>query len=151
VSSSPAVVNGVVYVGSMDYKVYALNASTGAVIWNYTTGGSVGSSPAVADGKLFVGSDDARVYALNATTGTLVWSYLTSYWVRSSPAVADGKVFIGSNNGQVYVFGPGPGVPEFPASLMIPVFAALSLIAVVATKLSSRKRVPRPRSCRSED
>ncbi|MGD0977623.1 MAG: PQQ-binding-like beta-propeller repeat protein [Candidatus Bathyarchaeia archaeon] len=149
--SSPAVVNDIVYVGSMDGKLYALNASTGTVIWNYTTGGPVGSSPAVADGKLFVGSDNDRVYALNATTGTLVWSYLTSYGVRSSPAVADGKVFIGSNNGQVYVFGPGPGVPEFPAGLMIPVFAALSFIAVVATKLSSHKKVLRPRSCRSED
>jgi eukaryotic-like serine/threonine-protein kinase len=30
VFSSPAVVNGVVYVGSDDHNVYALNATTGA-------------------------------------------------------------------------------------------------------------------------
>ena len=45
--SSPAVVNGVVYVGSNDHYVYALNAATGTYIWSYKTGGSVDSSPAV--------------------------------------------------------------------------------------------------------
>ena len=35
--SSPAVANGVVYVGSDDGNVYALNAATGAELWSYTT------------------------------------------------------------------------------------------------------------------
>ena len=35
VISSPAVVNGVVYVGSIHRSVYALNASTGAKLWSY--------------------------------------------------------------------------------------------------------------------
>ena len=34
VESSPAVVNGIVYVGSDDGCVYALNAANGALIWN---------------------------------------------------------------------------------------------------------------------
>ena len=67
--SSPAVAGGVVFVGSYDGKVYALNASTGALIWSYTTGASVFSSPAVAGGVVYVGSDDRKVYALNASTG----------------------------------------------------------------------------------
>ena len=36
--SSPAVANGVVYIGSGDGNVYALNASTGAKLWSYATG-----------------------------------------------------------------------------------------------------------------
>ena len=39
VRSSPAVSNGVVYVGSDDAGLYALNATTGAVIWKTITGG----------------------------------------------------------------------------------------------------------------
>jgi outer membrane protein assembly factor BamB len=40
--SSPAVANGVVYVGSSDNdSVYAVNASTGAKLWSFTVGGSV--------------------------------------------------------------------------------------------------------------
>ena len=42
VHSSPAVANGVVYVGSDDGNVYALNASTGAKLWSYTTGSTCG-------------------------------------------------------------------------------------------------------------
>ncbi|MBK5287201.1 MAG: PQQ-binding-like beta-propeller repeat protein, partial [Acidimicrobiia bacterium] len=41
VRSSPAVGLGVLYVGSSDAKVYALNAATGAVLWTTTTGGAV--------------------------------------------------------------------------------------------------------------
>jgi glucose dehydrogenase len=48
VYSSPAVVNEVLYIGSADSKIYALNASTGALVWSYTTGGNgVVSAPAV--------------------------------------------------------------------------------------------------------
>jgi outer membrane protein assembly factor BamB len=35
IESSPAVANGVVYVGSVDHNVYALNASTGALLWSF--------------------------------------------------------------------------------------------------------------------
>src|SRR5580693_2227386 len=97
VDSSPAVANGVVYVGSLDHNVYALNASTGALLWSYTTGGPVGiSSPAVANGVVYVGSIDRKVYALNAKTGADLWSYNTHTPVSSSPTVANGVVYIGS-------------------------------------------------------
>jgi hypothetical protein len=63
VDSSPAVADGKVYIGSLDNKVYCLDASTGTHIWSYTTGSYVWSSPAVVDGKVYVGSVDAKVYA----------------------------------------------------------------------------------------
>jgi outer membrane protein assembly factor BamB len=105
VMSSPAVVSGLVYVGSFDGKVYCLNATDGAYVWNYTTGAAVKSSPAVANGMVYVGSDDGKVYALNAGTGELVWSYNTGNVVESSPAIADGVVYVGSGNDRVYAFG----------------------------------------------
>jgi hypothetical protein len=83
VYSSPAVMNGVVYVGSVSGKVYALDASTGTKLWSYTTGGGVWSSPAVANGVVYVGSLDHNVYALRASTGHKLWSYTTGYWVYS--------------------------------------------------------------------
>jgi hypothetical protein len=60
VNSSPAVVDGRVYVGSEDNNVYCLDAFNGDALWNYTTGDTVGSSSAVADGKVYVGSDSMR-------------------------------------------------------------------------------------------
>jgi outer membrane protein assembly factor BamB len=113
VRSSPAVAGGVVYVGSYDKKVYALNATTGTPVWNYTTGGAVESSPAVAGGVVFVGSDNGYVYALNATTGAPMWNYTTPTHgvVDSSPAVAGGVVFVGTNNGYVYALNATTGAP----------------------------------------
>jgi outer membrane protein assembly factor BamB len=111
VDSSPAVANGVVYVGSYDNNLYALNATTGAKLWNYTTGGSVQSSPAVANGVVYVGSYDNNLYALNATTGTMLWSFTTGGGVYSSPAVANGVVYVGSwdFNGDVYALNATTG------------------------------------------
>ena len=100
--SSPAVANGVVYVGSFDDNVYALDAKTGAKLWSYTTGNWVNSSPAVANGVVYVGSLDNNVYALDAKTGAKLWSYATGYLAYPSPAVANGVVYIGSGDHNVY-------------------------------------------------
>jgi PQQ enzyme-like repeat protein len=60
--SSPAVVHGVVYVGSDDHNVYALNAATGAQLWSHPTGGYMYSSPSVVNGAVFVGSLNGKLY-----------------------------------------------------------------------------------------
>jgi eukaryotic-like serine/threonine-protein kinase len=52
-----------VYVGSWDHDVYALNASTGAKLWSYATGFRVKSSPAAANGMVYAGSNGGNVYA----------------------------------------------------------------------------------------
>jgi eukaryotic-like serine/threonine-protein kinase len=63
VFSSPAVANGLVYVGSEDQYVYAFDARTGVLEWRYFTRGPVYSSPAVVNGIVYVGSEDDKVYA----------------------------------------------------------------------------------------
>jgi outer membrane protein assembly factor BamB len=105
----PAVVGGVVYIGSSDYNFYALNATTGALIWKYTAGNGFGDCPAVAGGVVYIGSDDYNVYALNATTGALIWKYTTGFWVESSPAVANGIVYVGSLDHSVYALNATTG------------------------------------------
>ena len=124
-ASGAAVANGVVYIGSQDNNLYALNAATGSKIWSYPTGNEVESSPAVANGVVYVGSDDNNVYALNATTGSTIWTYGTGNLVDSSPAVANGVVYVGSYDNSVYAFGSitvpqpsPPPVPEFPSQAL---------------------------------
>ena len=79
VPSSPALVNGIVYVGGYSIGLFALDASTGTLKWNYITGSGsypngVVSSPAVANGVVYVGSYDHKLYALDAATGAFKWS-----------------------------------------------------------------------------
>jgi serine/threonine-protein kinase len=65
--STPAVANGVVYIGDVidgDGVAEALDAATGARLWYYPTpNGRVDSSPVVVDGVLYVGSQSHNVYA----------------------------------------------------------------------------------------
>jgi outer membrane protein assembly factor BamB len=104
--SSPAIgTDGVIYVGSADNSLYAVNPD-GTLRWRYPTGGYVRSSPAVAsDGTVYVGSMDSCLYALNPD-GTLRWRYQTAGEIRSCPAIAaDGTVCFGSYDDYFYALG----------------------------------------------
>ena len=102
VDSSPAVSNGVVYFGSYDFNLYAMDASKGNFGWNYSTGAPIYSSPAVANGLVFVGNLEGELYAIDAITGALAWKYPTQNSIFSSPIVNNGVVYVGSLDHTVY-------------------------------------------------
>lgn len=64
-ASTPAVANGVIYIGSPDNNVYAFDASNGSKLWSYTTGYQVPCSPAVVNGVVYIGSSDGNLYAFH--------------------------------------------------------------------------------------
>lgn len=110
--SSPAVLNGKVYFGSMDSSVYCLNSLDGHLIWKYKTGGQIYySSPAVSNGKVYIGSWDGVLYCIDAEQGSLVWNFNTGMTsgFNSCPTVVDGKVYFGSNNSRVYCLNADTG------------------------------------------
>ena len=124
--SSPVYADGLVFIGSDDGNVYAIDAASGQQRWMQTTGGPVAATPAVADGRAYVGSYDGKFYAFNAKTGALLWKFSTGGERRfeakglhgmqprqqtfadpydvflSSPVVAQGAVFFGSGDGHLY-------------------------------------------------
>ncbi len=117
VSGAPTVANGVVYVGSEDQSVYAIDAATGERRWSYaTTGQIVRSSPTVVDGTLYIGSDDKNLYAIDAVTGNTKWVYQTTGKVRSTPAVANAVVYVGSADNFVHAVSAQTGalVHKYP-------------------------------------
>ncbi|MFZ0800165.1 MAG: PQQ-binding-like beta-propeller repeat protein, partial [Terriglobales bacterium] len=62
--SSPAVANGVVYVGSTDTNLYALDARTGNKLWSYSPDGALGFSPSVVNGVVYMPTN-GYVYAFS--------------------------------------------------------------------------------------
>jgi outer membrane protein assembly factor BamB len=124
VDSSPAVVNGVLYVGSDDNKLYAFDANgthncSGtpkrcAPLWTAATRGAVRSSPAVVNGEVYVGSDDNNLWVFDANgtkncSGTpkictRLWTARTGGAVRSSPVVVNGVVYVDSYDTNLYAF-----------------------------------------------
>jgi outer membrane protein assembly factor BamB len=72
VTSSPALANGAVYIGSTDHYVHALNASTGAKLGSYLTGNQVESPPSVANGVVYVGFFYEKVIKVKADVAALL-------------------------------------------------------------------------------
>lgn len=108
--SSPAVAHGVVYVGSGDHNVYAIDSHSGALVWKFATGNVVHASPAVDGGVVYVGSWDRYFYALNARTGAVLWKFATGddrdiynqVGIAGSAAVANGLVYFGCRDSHFY-------------------------------------------------
>lgn len=122
VRSSPAVVDGTVYIGSNDRHLYALSAKTGKLRWAFATSGPVASSPAVVDGRVYFTDGNNVIYALSAKSGKLIWKTKTGPnlpvvggwdFYQSSPTVVDGVVYVGSGNGCLYALNARTGSKEW--------------------------------------
>ncbi|MBI2515883.1 MAG: PQQ-like beta-propeller repeat protein [Opitutae bacterium] len=116
--SSPTLHDGLIYFGSGDHHVYAVDAATGALRWKFATGEAVHATPAVAGGRVYVGSFDSWFYALDAKTGALVWKFKTSDEDRSHLLVGipgsavvtdDGLVCFGCRDAHVYALDAATG------------------------------------------
>ncbi|MCX6701390.1 MAG: PQQ-binding-like beta-propeller repeat protein, partial [Methanomicrobiales archaeon] len=112
VTSSPAVANGVVYVGSADKNLYAIDAATGRELWRFRTEGEIFSSLAVVNGVLYIGSMD-NLYAIDAITGKEKWQFETWGKVFSSPAVSNGVIYVGSDDDNLYAIDAVTGTEKW--------------------------------------
>src|SRR6266700_1082785 len=113
IAASPTVVGGLVYAGSWDGYEYALNATTGALVWKTFLGqttapcypqlAGVSSAADVENGVVYVGGGDSNWYALDAATGTILWSVFvgdnTKGWYNwASPLIYNGYAYIGTSS-----------------------------------------------------
>jgi len=113
VGSSPMVSSGVVYVGSDDNNLYAIDAVSGKEKWRFMTGSRVASSPAVSNGIVYVGSYDSNLYAIDAVTGKEKWLFKTESMVESSPAVSNGVVYVESYDNNLYAIDAVTGIEKW--------------------------------------
>jgi hypothetical protein len=69
--TSPAIADGVVYIGAMDGHLYAIDEQTGKEKWNFKSRMPIASSPAVSNGSLYFVSSAGSLAALDIATGKL--------------------------------------------------------------------------------
>jgi eukaryotic-like serine/threonine-protein kinase len=108
-SGTPTVANGIVYISGNDNNLYALNASTGALVWKKAVSGVEYEALAVANGMLFFGTDNSIMYAFNAQTGTQIWAFTAKSLFSVSPAIANGVVYIGDFGTDLYALNANTG------------------------------------------
>ena len=100
VSGCPVMANDMIYVGTGN-KMYAVNKTTGAIVWSQSplSSGTYFSSVSVSlpDNALYAGSDDGRLYCLDLTTGAIKWAYINNEnggTYTPSPVAANGMVVV---------------------------------------------------------
>jgi len=93
----------VVYFGSTDKTVHALDAATGKRIWQTLRAGRPSTpNPVVADGRVLLGCRDGYFYAFDAATGGLVWSYRAAGPISFSAAYDKGALYFADKHNHVY-------------------------------------------------
>lgn len=119
IRSTPAVGDGLVYIGALDGYLYAIDADTGSQRWSVKTGGAIRSHPLLYKespgdpGTLYFGSDDDYLYAIDAQTGDVKWRYRASDDITSAPCYEDGLVIFNSADAQVHALQAATGRPRW--------------------------------------
>jgi outer membrane protein assembly factor BamB len=117
--SSPVVYNGVIYMGAKNGYFYALDETTGAVIWKrfigvvprltcgrqgFTSTATVAPDPTTGNPAIYVYGATGYLYAMNTADGTDVWppaavaipsTTVNDYYAWSSPLVTGGNIYVG--------------------------------------------------------
>ncbi len=105
VEAAPAIGNGIIYVGSTDGNLYALNLQ-GQLIWKFQTPSPIGTTPAIgSDGTIYLASSirnssgypEGILYAISSA-GRMIWNVTLAnfqgYDSLSSPTIgSDGTIY----------------------------------------------------------
>ena len=102
VRGSPTVIDGLLFVGSYDKNLHALDASNGDLVWKFGTDGGIVTRPLLAEDQLVFGSEDGRLYSVMPKTGNKNWEYKTEGPIRCSPSKAEGHIYFGSDDRKLY-------------------------------------------------
>lgn len=117
--AAPLVVDGVMYLSGPNGYVWALDAVTGQLLWQFTYAvpidvplccGNVNRGVAVADGKVYYTSPNAHLFALDAVTGEPVWERVfadvrAGESATAAPLIVKNMVIVGSSGAEYGVRG----------------------------------------------
>ena len=107
--STPTIVDGVVYIGDLDDRVYALDLSSGKSLWEFKTDIGFYAAPAVQSGRIFVGNMDGYFYCLNAKDGKLIWQFEAGATIDGGANFYKDNVIFGSQDAHLYCLDQATG------------------------------------------
>ena len=121
IEATPLVVDGVIYVTATWNKVFALDARSGELLWQFDPQvdrskaadlccDAVNRGVAYSAGKIITGTIDGRLLAIDAKTGKKLWDVITvdqskPYTITGAPRIVNGKAIIGNGGAEYGVRG----------------------------------------------
>jgi len=91
--STPAVDNGMVFIGGENSALYALDAYTGQEVWQAPMSGET-YDITVANGVVYAGDSSGALHAFNETYGTRLWSAVLGSPVAARAVISDGVLYV---------------------------------------------------------
>ena len=105
VHTTPAISRNMLYAGSYDGHLYAIDRHTGTLVWKFkTTGkfsfpkGEVTGNPVVAGGIVFAGARDYNLYALDVRGGFANWTKQFQYGWALPVTANDSVIYVGTSD-----------------------------------------------------
>ncbi len=102
ITSSPIFADGVIFAGSVDTILYALDAKSGYVLWRFRMNRATISTPCLVENYIYIGSVDTNIYCIDIHSAKEIWHYQTDNQVNGSPIIYNDSVICGSVDGSVY-------------------------------------------------
>lgn len=111
VVATSAIVDGRVYVASLNGVVTCLNLKNGQKIWNYRSiddpdpkafAPGFKASPTVSADAVIVGDEDGVLHCINRDSGKVRWTFKTGAEIVSSASLYQDKVIFGSHDNSLY-------------------------------------------------
>ena len=107
---------GRIYVASMDHYLYALEATTGRLVWKRDLKAAIGAGPLVTEDTLYVPTYGAGLYALEPSTGDVRWQVAKEAWLWHMPTLGT-YLYVGTMDGTLLALNPNTGETLWAKSL----------------------------------
>ncbi len=109
IDAAPAIDGDVVYIGSQDRHLYALETSGGTPVWDYPADSGITGTAAVTQSLVIFGTLGGKVLGVDKANGERVWTFAAGSNIWSGVTVRDGAVFVGSEDGNLYALDTASG------------------------------------------
>jgi outer membrane protein assembly factor BamB len=94
--------DGILYVGTFNNEIVALQAADGEILWRVATGDWVWGGPVLQGERLFFGDLSGKIYAVDAKTGAIIWQQQPGGTITESPLVTEDAVYVTTETGNIF-------------------------------------------------
>ena len=115
IDCSPVYQNGIIYAGgtpgpNLSNHLYALDANSGKLIWDFAPGISAGHI-AISNDTIFVGGNNNVFFALNTSNGNIFWQFAEGYdgAFFGTPVYNNGNIIAANASGYLYSLNSATG------------------------------------------
>jgi len=126
---SPTIADGIVYIGTLNGEIHALDVSTGKELASKNFGGAIFSGPAISDSIMVVSSSQSKenIFAYDIYSGKIIWSKRIAD-VESSPAVFRKQIYVATLKGDLYKLDLQTGEEIFHDSFDAPIRTSSAIV-----------------------